>query len=102
MDTAARLFPSSDAYPYGLASSLIAVVAAGFLLANRSTRPMRDAALLAGALVTIGLVSLPTLPMGAAEDSRNLATAVAQFAQPVLLVCATWLLQRRSEAATAL
>ncbi len=102
LDTAARLLPPSDPYPYALALSLVGTAAAGVVLANRSTRPSRDAALLAGALVAIGLVSLPTLPMGVADDPRNLAAAAVRLAGPLVLIGATWLAQRRWRHSTAL
>lgn len=102
LDTAARLLPPYDPYPYPLAFSLVGTAAAGLVLASRSARPLRDAALLAGALVAIGLLSLPTLPMGAAEDPRNLVIAAYRFAQPLVLVGATCVAQRRWRTGTAL
>lgn len=95
LDTAARLLPPIDPYPYALALLLVGAAAAGVVLASRSRRPFRDVALLAGAQVAIGLVSLPTLPMGAADGPRNLAAAAVRFAVPLLLIGATWLAKRR-------
>ncbi len=91
VDTIARLLPPSDPYPVGLALSLVGAAAGGLVLAVRSGRPLRDALLLAGLLLGIGLVSVPALSLGAAADPRNIASATVRFTAPALLLIATWL-----------
>lgn len=94
IDTAARLSPPSDPYVLGLTLALLGTMAAGVLLAHRSPQPVRDATVLAGALVVIGLVMLPTLWMGATSDARNVASAAVRCAQPLILIGTTWLATR--------
>lgn len=95
IDTAARVFAPTDPYAYGLVLSLVGTVGAGVLLARRSPRPVRDALLLAGVLVAIALVTLPTTWMGGgatAWDPPDLVAArIWRFAQPVVLIGAAWL-----------
>lgn len=90
-DTIARLLPPSDPYPVGLALSLLGAVAGGLVLAVRSGRPLRDALVLAGLLLGIGLLSVPPLLLSAADDPRNIASAAVRFIAPLLLFIATWL-----------
>ena len=91
IDTAARAVPPSDPYVYGLALSLVAVLGAGVVLARRSARPVRDAALLACALFVLALMALPTLWVGGADNPRNLEGAALRLAQPLLLLGSAWI-----------
>lgn len=61
---------------------------------------MRDATVLAGALVVLGLVMLPTLWLSAASDARNLASAAVRSVQPLLLIGTAWLATRLGMART--
>lgn len=95
IDTAARLYAPAVPYAFGLALSLVGTVGAGVLLARRSPRPMHDAILLAGVLVAIALVWLPTVWLGGgptAWDPPDLVAARAwRLAQPLVLIGAAWL-----------
>jgi hypothetical protein len=93
LDTSARLRPPMDSQgEFALALSHIAALAAGTALAARSPRPLRDATVLATALVGIGLVTLARPLMGdAARDPRNAAALLVRFTAALVLVVSAWL-----------
>lgn len=92
LDSAARLLRPVDPFTYvSMALGLAAAVGAGIVIAERSARPRRDAVILAGALLLIALVRLPTFIASVAGGDHALVVLPVPILQPALVVLAAWL-----------